>query len=180
MVDARESWYAGSGTRSLSTGARRRSRDVRLRRGSLAVIVLLVAEYALGACVDLFVSVPGADHGGGLGRALAHGPASLSVHAALGLLLGLAALGVAGQAVLTPAACLIAASGAGLLAMIFASVAKAAAPSAGDRSASLAMAVLARSPSRCSATWRTSTCSARGRRAGGRAARRSPRRGACG
>jgi hypothetical protein len=115
---------------------------IRLRRGSLAVIVLLVAEYALGAYVNLYVSVPGADHGGGLGGALAHGPASLSVHAALGLLLGLAALGVAGQAVLTRWPALIAASGAGLLAMIFASVAGAGFTSTGDRSASLAMAVL--------------------------------------
>ncbi len=114
----------------------------RLRRGSLAVLVLLVAEYGLGMYVNLYVSVPGADHGGGLGEAIANGPASLSVHAALGLLLGLSALGVAAQAVLVRRLALVAASVAGLLAMIFASVAGTGFTSTGDGSASMAMAVL--------------------------------------
>ena len=35
----------------------------RLRRGSLAVLVLLVVEYAIGMYVNLYVTVPGADHG---------------------------------------------------------------------------------------------------------------------
>lgn len=127
--------------------AARRSRDgaagtARLRRGSLAVLVLLVVEYAFGMYVNLYVSVPGADHGDGLGGALANGPASLGAHAALGLLLGLASLGVAVQAVLIRRAALVAASAAGLLAMILASVAGAVFTSTGDRSASMAMAVL--------------------------------------
>jgi hypothetical protein len=115
---------------------------VRLRRGSLAVLVLLVAEYALGMYVNLYVAVPGADHGGGLGNAIANGPASLSLHATLGLLLGLGALGVPVQAILIRRWALVAASVVGLLAMIFASVAGAGFTSTGDTSASMAMAVL--------------------------------------
>jgi hypothetical protein len=114
----------------------------RLRRGSLAVLVLLVAEYALGMYVNLYAAVPGADHGGGLGNAIANGPASLSLHATLGLLLGLGALGVAVQAILIRRWVLVAASVVGLLAMIFASVAGAGFTSTGDTSASMAMAVL--------------------------------------
>ena len=114
----------------------------RLRRGSLAVLVLLVVEYAIGMYVNLYVTVPGADHGGGLGGAIASGPAALSLHATIGLLLGLGALGVAAQAVLIRRWPLVAASVVGLLAMVFASVAGAGFTSTGDTSASMAMAVL--------------------------------------
>ena len=114
----------------------------RLRRGSLAVLVLLVVEYALGTYVNLYAAVPGADHGGGLGEAISNGPASLSVHATLGLLLGLGALGVAGQAVLIRRWALVAASVVGLLAMIFASVTGTGFTSTGADSASMAMSVL--------------------------------------
>src|ERR1700743_2732192 len=114
----------------------------RLRRGSLAVLVLLVIEYAVGTYVNLYAAVPGADHGGGRGDAIANGPASLSLHATLGLLLALGALGVAAQAVLIRRWPLVAASVAGLLAMIFASVAGAGFTSTGDTSPSMAMAVL--------------------------------------
>jgi hypothetical protein len=122
--------------RETATGA------ARLRRGSLAVLVLLVVEYATGMYVNLYASVPGADHGGGLGNAIANGPASLSLHATLGLLLGLGALGVAAQAILIRRWALVAASAVGLLAMVFASVAGAGFTSTGDTSASMAMAVL--------------------------------------
>jgi hypothetical protein len=39
----------------------------RVRRGSLAALVLLVVQYGIGMSVNLYVSVPGGDHGGGLG-----------------------------------------------------------------------------------------------------------------
>ena len=114
----------------------------RLRRGSLAVLVLLVVEYAIGMYVNLYVTVPGADHGGSLGSAISNGPASLSVHAVIGLLLGLGALGVAAQSILVRHWGLIAASVIGLLAMIFASVAGTGFTSTGADSASMAMSVL--------------------------------------
>lgn len=114
----------------------------RLRRGSLAVLVLLVAEYSIGMYVNIYVTVPRADHSGGLDRAIANGPASLSVHAVIGLLLGLGALAVAAQSILIRRWGLIALSVIGLLAMIFASVAGTGFTSTGDDSASMTMSVL--------------------------------------
>lgn len=114
----------------------------RLRRGSLAVLVLLVVEYAIGMYVNLYVAVPAADHGGGLGGAISGGPASLSLHAVLGLLLGLGALGVAVQSILVRHRGLMAASVIGLLAIIVAAVAGTGFTSTGDDSASMAMSVL--------------------------------------
>ena len=75
--------------------------DVRsVRRGSLAVLVLLVVEYGIGMYVNLYVTIPRADHGHGLGSAIANGPTMLSIHAVIGLLLGLEAVGVLAQAVI--------------------------------------------------------------------------------
>jgi hypothetical protein len=119
------------------------TRLIRLRRGSLAVLVLLVVELTIGMYVNLYVTVPGADHGGSLGRAIANGPVSLSLHAVLGLLLGLGALGVATQSILVRRPGLIIASFIGLVAMIFASVAGTGFTRTGDNSASMAMSLLA-------------------------------------
>lgn len=115
---------------------------VRIRRGSLAALVLTVLEYGLGVYVSLYVSVPAADHRGGLGHAIANGPAVLSAHAVTGLLLGLAALGVLVQAVLARHRGAVASSALGLLALAFADVAGTGYTSSGDASASMAMAVL--------------------------------------
>jgi hypothetical protein len=92
--------------------------------------------------VTLYVTVPRADHGGSLGSAIANGPASLSVHAVTGLLLGLGALGVAVQSVVIRHWGLTALSGIGLVSMILASVAGIGFTSTGDNSASMAMSVL--------------------------------------
>jgi hypothetical protein len=115
---------------------------VRLRRGSLAVLVLLVAELILGLYVNLYVSVPAADHGSNLGRAISGGPVTLSVHAALGLLLGLGAVGILVQAALTRRWPLIVLATAGLLALAVASMAGASFVSGGDRADSMAMSVM--------------------------------------
>ena len=114
----------------------------RLRRGSMAVLVLVVVEYAIGMYVNLYVTLPGADHGSSLGSAISNGPAWLSIHAVIGLLLGLGAIGVLVQAIMIRRWGLIALSVIGLLAMIFASVAGTGFTSTGDDSASMAMSVL--------------------------------------
>jgi hypothetical protein len=129
-------------TRAPTRPARRDAAAARIRRGSLAVLVLTVLEYGIGMYVNLYVSVPAADHGGGLCAAIANGPAVLSVHAVTGLLLGLAALAALTQAVLARHRAAIAASALGLLALAFADVAGAGYTSSGDTSASMAMAVL--------------------------------------
>jgi hypothetical protein len=117
-------------------------REARLRRGSLAVLVLLVLESGLGAYVSRYVTVPHGDHGGSLGRIISAGPAVLTGHAVLGLLLGLGALSLLVQAVPARHWRLTALLAAGLLAVIFASVAGTGFTSTGDTAASMAMAVL--------------------------------------
>jgi hypothetical protein len=132
---------ASLGARALALPARPRA-AVRIRRGSLAVLVLTVLEYGLGVYVNLYVSVPAADHGGDLGSAVANGPAVLSVHAVTGLLLGLAALGVLTQAILGRHPGAIAASALGLFALAFADVTGESYTSSGDAADSMGMAVL--------------------------------------
>jgi hypothetical protein len=127
-------------TRPVSTPAP--ASLARLRRGSLAVLVLVVAEYLIGMYVNLFVTIPRADHGHGVGSAIANGPAILATHAVIGLLLGLAALGVLVQAIMARHAGAIAASAAGLFALAFASAAGASFTTSGHPADSMAMSVL--------------------------------------
>jgi hypothetical protein len=114
----------------------------RLRRGSLAALVLVVAEYGIGIYVNLYVTVPAADHGRSLSTALSNGPALLSVHVVVGLLLGLAGLGVLVQSVMARHWIVLAVSVAALLALAFASVAGTGFVRTGDTSAAMAMSVL--------------------------------------
>ncbi|HEY5988238.1 MAG TPA: hypothetical protein VIV12_17960 [Streptosporangiaceae bacterium] len=114
----------------------------RVRRGSLAVLVLVVVEYGIGMYVNLYVTIPRADHGHGLGSAIANGPAMLSIHAVIGLLLGLGALGVLVQAVIARHLGAIASSAAGLFALAFASATGASFTSSGQPSESMGMSVL--------------------------------------
>ena len=86
--------------------------------------------------------MPKADHGSSLGTEISNGPAALSLHAVVGLLLGLGALGVLVQSVLARHWAVAGVSAVGLLAMAFASVAGAGFTSTGDDSASMAMSVL--------------------------------------
>jgi len=114
----------------------------RLRRGSLAVLVLVVVEYGIGMYVNLYVTIPRADRGHGVGSAISNGPAMLSIHAAVGLLLGLGALSVLVQAVMARHLGAIVASALGLFALAFASVAGASFTSSGNMADSMSMSVL--------------------------------------
>ena len=114
----------------------------RLRRGSLAVLVLIVADYVIGMYVNLYVTVPRADRGSSLGRAISAGPAILSIHAVIGLLLGLGALSVLVQAVMARHWGITALTAVGLFALAFAAVAGASFTSTGDAAVSMAMAVM--------------------------------------
>jgi hypothetical protein len=80
-------------TIAVKAGRLTASRVGGLRRSSFAAFVMLVVQFALGIYVNLYVIVPGADHGHGFGQAIANGPAGLALHIVLGLLLILAALG---------------------------------------------------------------------------------------
>ena len=114
----------------------------RVRRGSLAVLVLLVVEYGIGMYVNLYVPIPRSDHARSVGSALANGPAMFSVHAVIGLLLGLGALGVFVEAVMARHPVAIASSALGLFALAFASATGASFASSGDPADSMGMAVL--------------------------------------
>jgi hypothetical protein len=133
-----------SGTTVPATADRLTERRIsRLRRAGLGAFVLLVIQFALGIYVNLYVPVPGADHGHGFGQAIANGPAGITLHIVLGLLLILAALGFLVQAILARRPALIAAAAAGLLAMIGAAASGSTFAGSGRDSASMAMALLA-------------------------------------
>jgi hypothetical protein len=114
----------------------------RMRRASLAMLVLLVVQYGIGAYVSLYVTVPAADHHGALDSAIANGPLALSVHATLGLLLWLGGLGLLVQAIRARRGLLVALSLAGLFALVMAAVAGISFTSGGQAGNSLAMAML--------------------------------------
>jgi hypothetical protein len=119
------------------------SRISGLRRASFTAFVTLVVQFALGTYVNLYITVPSADHGHGFGQAIASGPAGLTLHIVLGLLLILAALGFLVQAIVVRHPALIAAAALGLLAMIGAAASGSAFVGSGRDGASLAMAALA-------------------------------------
>jgi len=114
-----------------------------LRRASFAAFVMLVVQFALGIYVNLYVTVPSADHGHGFGQAIANGPAGLTLHIVLGLLLILAALGFLVQAILARRSAFIAAALLGLLVIIGAAASGSAFTGSSKDGASMAMALLA-------------------------------------
>jgi hypothetical protein len=62
-----------------------------VRRACLAVLTMLVAQYALGIFLNLYVTVPASDQHASMLKEIMSGPFALTVHA----LLGLSLLGVA-------------------------------------------------------------------------------------
>lgn len=133
---------ADSPSRTLSVSARAPASLARLRRASLAVVVLLLAEYVLGMYVNLYVTVPAADHGHSVGSAISNGPVILSAHAVIGLLLGLSALAVLVLSVVARRPSVIAISVVGLIALAVASLAGSSFTSSGQAAESMAMSVM--------------------------------------
>ena len=117
-----------------------------VRRTSLGMGIGVVVQYALGIWVNLYVTVPARDHGGGIvaaiGRALANGPVALGIHAGLGLLLVLGSISLVVRSVLSRNRALIAASVVFLLALLGAASAGASFVNSGNDSASASMAML--------------------------------------
>jgi hypothetical protein len=133
---------AGSPSRTLSVSTPAPASLARLRRASLAVVVLLLAEYVLGMYVNLYVTVPAADHGHSVGSAISNGPVILSAHAVIGLLLGLSALAVLVLSVIARRPSVIAFSVVGLIALAVASLAGGSFTSSGQAAESMAMSVM--------------------------------------
>jgi hypothetical protein len=67
------------GRHSLPPGAEE------VRRTCLAVLTMLIAQYALGIFLNLFVTVPASDQHAGMVAKIVSGPLALTVHALIGL-----------------------------------------------------------------------------------------------
>jgi hypothetical protein len=126
-------------TESSGLSARRRTD---LRRASFGAIGMLVVQYGLGIGVNLYVTLPKGDHGHGVDTAISNGPAVLSIHAVVGLLLGLAAIGVLVRAAIARDRLVSVISLVGLLAVAGAALGGARFVSHGTAGASMTMAVL--------------------------------------
>jgi len=127
--------------------ASHRDRNGGVRRAAYGAALMVLLQYGLGMWVNLFATIPKSDQGksafAAFGAAVAHGPVGLTLHALLGTLLLLAALGLLVQAVLLRAAAPIALSAIGFLAIIGAWVNGAMFVGNGANGASLGMAVSA-------------------------------------
>jgi hypothetical protein len=94
------------------------SRQARLRRASLAIMIVLIAQFGLGIGVNLYVTLPAEGHPGH-GSWFGNGPL-LAFHAALGLYLILAAIFVLVRAIMARKGILMVTSAAGLVAILLA------------------------------------------------------------
>jgi hypothetical protein len=118
-----------------------------LRANSFAAIVILLIEYGLGIWVNLYGQLPAADHGAklaaGFGRAVADGPAGLSIHTVLGLVLIVSAITALVRSILVRRPALITVAAVGLVAIVAAAVSGARFVGHGDNGSSMGMAVAA-------------------------------------
>jgi len=138
MVDARP-------TQVHSTPERADHAEI-VRRTSLGMTMALLVQFALGMAVNLYVTVPARDSGGGvltaIGRALSGGPAALAIHAGLGLLILVGTISLVVRSVLSRRSPLIWLSAVTLLAVLGATSSGASFVDSGNDGASLGMALL--------------------------------------
>ena len=116
------------------------------RRTSLGMTMALLVQFALGMVVNLYVTVPARDQGGGvltaIGRAFANGPVALAIHAGLGLVIVLGTISLVVRSVASRRRPLIWLSSLTLLAVLGAAFNGAAFVNSGNDGASLGMALL--------------------------------------
>ena len=91
------------------------SRQAGLRQANLAIVIVLIIQFALGISVNLYVTLPAAGHPGHASW-FGNG-ALLALHASLGMFLVLAAVFVLVRAIMARNAALIVTSAAGLVAI---------------------------------------------------------------
>jgi hypothetical protein len=95
-----------------------------LRANSLAAVVMLVIEFALGVVVNLYAKLPPSDAGKTLfsafGAAVTDGPVALTLHALLGTLLLITGISALVRASLLRRGVLITVTGVALLAILLA------------------------------------------------------------
>jgi hypothetical protein len=103
---------------ALPRAEKMQSRQAGLRQASLAILIVLIVQFALGIGVNLYVTLPAAGHPGhaswfGNGTVLA-------LHAALGMVLIIGAVAVLIRAVMARNVTLIITSAVGLVAILLA------------------------------------------------------------
>jgi hypothetical protein len=107
-----------------SVSARGRSA---FRWQALAVTLILIIEYLIGAVVNLFVSIPATDHGAktipAIVDAISSGPLALALHTSLGLLLIVLSLALLVRSVVARRWALAGLALLGLLSLVFAALA---------------------------------------------------------
>ena len=117
-----------------------------IRRTSFGMTVALLIQYALGMVVNLYVTVPASDQGGGvlvaIGRAFANGPVALAILAGLGRVLVLGTVSLVVRSVASRRRPLIWLSSLTLLAVLGAAFNGAAFVNSGNDGSSLGMALL--------------------------------------
>ena len=94
------------------------SRQAGLRQANLAIVIVLIVQFALGISVNLYVTLPAAGHPGHASW-FGNG-ALLALHASLGMFLVLAAVFVLVRAIMARNRTLILTSAAGLAAIFLA------------------------------------------------------------
>ena len=109
---------------AISPVADKRAGRSGLRANSLAAVVMLVIEFALGIIVNLYAQLPASDAGKTLlaafGAAVTDGPIALTLHALLGTLLLITGIAALVRASLSRGGVLITATAVALLAILLA------------------------------------------------------------
>src|SRR5215469_919604 len=98
--------------------AQKMLRETGLRRASLAILIVLIVQFALGISVNLYVTLPTVGHPGHASW-FGNGPL-LALHAALGMFLVLSAIFVLIRAIMARNRTLIVTSATGLAAILLA------------------------------------------------------------
>jgi hypothetical protein len=116
-----------------------------LRANSFAAIVILLIEYGLGVWVSLYGHLPASDHGvsiaTGFAQAVSEGPAGLSIHAVLGVILVISAVTAAVRAALVRRPVMVGATAVGLAAIVAAALSGASFVGDGSNGASMSMSM---------------------------------------
>ncbi|MGH7776472.1 MAG: hypothetical protein ACREPI_04755 [Candidatus Dormibacterales bacterium] len=116
-------------TAARSGGQGAGAERTRIRGAATGLLLGLIAQFLLGMGVNLFVTLPGSHPGtnaggyfsgvvAGVSWAIPHGPFLVRVHAALGLLLLLAALGLLARAIQARRGSLIALAAVGAFGLL--------------------------------------------------------------
>src|SRR5262249_1346048 len=110
-----------AGSTEVRSGTRAAHLEI-ARRTTLGMGISVVVQYELGMWLNLYVTMPARDQGGGfltaIGQALANNPVALSIHARLDLLLVLGSISLVVRSVLSRNRALIVLSALFLLALL--------------------------------------------------------------